>query len=130
MRDQTTTTTSAPARTYRRHLERAKDRKPPLVIQPRDVAILESLWDHRFLTRDLLVRLFPPDPEKTPAHRRTATPKAPGSNLEKRLAAFFHHGYVDRFRTVVRGELVYALGKAGAALLRDRQLNLPFLDAD
>jgi hypothetical protein len=117
-------------RTYRRHLERAKDDKPPLVIKPRDVDFMRALWDHRFLTRELLLRLFPPDPEMTPAHKRTATPKAPGSNLEKRLAKLFHHGYVDRFRTVVRGELVYALGKAGAALLRDRQLGLPFLDVD
>ncbi len=121
--------TSSP-RTYRRHLQRAKDEPPPLVIKPRDIELLRALWDHRFLTRELLIRLFPPDPEKTPAHKRTETPKAPGSNLEKRLAKLFHHGYVDRFRTVVRGELVYALGQAGAALLKDRQLNLPFLDTD
>jgi hypothetical protein len=131
MSDQTTKpTTASTPRTYRRHLQRAKDEKPPLVIKPRDIDFLRVLWDHRFLTRELLLRLFPPDPEKTPAHKRTEAPKAPGSNLEKRLAKLFHHGYVDRFRTVVRGELVYALGQAGAALLRDRQLNLPFLDTD
>lgn len=131
MSDQTTKpTTASPARTYRRHLERAKNQKPPFVITPRDIELLRALWDHRFLTRELLLRLFPPDPEKTPAHKRTAAPKAPGSNLEKRLSKHFHHGYVDRFRTVVRGELVYALGQAGAALLRDRQLNLPFLETD
>jgi hypothetical protein len=108
---------------HRPHLRRAPERKG-FELQPRDIEVLRALYEHRLLTRSLFLPLFPPDPARTPAHLRTLHPKVPGTNLEKRLAQLFHQGYVDRFRTVVGGELVYALGNAGATLLRQRQPKL------
>lgn len=87
--------------------------------------ILQAVFDSRFLNLSLLSVLFPPDPAKTPAHLRTDSPKRPNTNLARRLAKLFHHGYLDRIRTVRGGELVYGLGGAGAELLRTRQPQLP-----
>lgn len=87
--------------------------------------ILQAIFDSRFLTLSLLSVFFPPDPTKTPAHLRTEKPTRPGTNLARRLSKLFHHGYLDRIRTVRGGELVYGLGATGAELLRTRQPQLP-----
>jgi hypothetical protein len=68
--------------------------------------------------------LFPPDPAKTPAHLRTDNPTHPNTNLARRLSKLFHHGCLDRVRTIRGGELIYALAQNGANLLRSRQLPL------
>jgi Replication-relaxation len=116
-------------RRYRQHHRRAgAGDKPGLVLQERDHELIQAVSDNRFLTRSLLVTFFPPDPARTPAHVRTAAPKTPGTNLDRRLAKLYHHGYLDRVRTVRGGELIYALAGRGAELLRTRQPELPMLD--
>lgn len=98
---------------------------PPFVIQPRDIEIMRLVCESRFLTRTLLAIHFPPDPERTPAHRRTENPTHPGTNLDRRLARLFHHGYLARLKTHIGGEHIYALDQAGAVFLKKQQLSLP-----
>ncbi len=113
---------------YRKHQERSAT-KPGFILQERDIHILQALWENRFLTRSLIVRLFPPDPERTPAHlRKEHPPKNIGTNLDRRLSHLFHNGLVDRLRTIRGGELIYALAQKGADLLTDHQLPLPLTD--
>lgn len=97
-----------------------------LKFQERDFEILKAVWENRFLNRELLLALFPPDHHKTPAHVRTPTPKRTGTNLDRRLHKLFQQGFLRRFRTVIGGELIYALDKGGADLLRTRQFPLSF----
>lgn len=112
---------------YRPQEKRLSTAKPPLQLQERDFGILEAVWANRFLTRDLLLALFPPDQTRAP--RPVATGRHIGSNLDRRLAKLFHHGHLDRIRTVRGGALVYALGQRGAALLKSRQPSLPLSEA-
>jgi len=123
-----------PRSSYRAHYRRAHDRKPGLMLQTRDFDILEAVWANRFLTLSLLTPLFPADVEKTPPHIRSAlaaaTPNRTGTNLARRLGKLYHHGYLDRIKTVRGGALVYALAQRGARLLRDRQPTLPIPDTD
>jgi len=102
---------------------RVQKQKPPLQLQERDLRMMQEVFESRFLSRSLLGELFPPDPTRTP--RAAVTGSATGTNLDRRLAKLFHHGYLDRVRTVRRGELIYALGACGAELLRTRQPDLP-----
>ena len=46
---------SLPARLAGRDAAAAKDRKPGLIWQQRDTEILETVWQNRWLTRDLLL---------------------------------------------------------------------------
>jgi hypothetical protein len=119
-----------PRGSYLPHRKRLPNRKPALLLQDRDLEILQTVFELRFLTLSLLGPLFPSDPTKTPAHLRTRAPTRTGTNLARRLAKLFHHGYLDRIRTVRGGELVYGLGAAGAELLRTRQpqLSVPLTD--
>lgn len=108
----------------------------PLELQERDLDVLAAILDHRFLTAELLLQLFPPDLARTPTiaiaaalQKRSGTfsGKHVGSNLERRLRQLYHHGYVDR---IARGlerrrderprplPLAYALTSAGRALLK------------
>jgi len=109
---------------------RLKERKPPFVLQSRDVHMLRAVFENRFLTLSLLARLFPPDPARTPAHRRIENPKHPNANLAARLGKLYHHSFLDRVRTVRGGELIYALADKGAGLLRSEQLPLFVPDTD
>jgi len=59
---------------YLPHYKRDKNRKPPLILQDRDVSIIKSIFDNRFLTLSLMVQLFPPDRTRTPKHVNTDTP--------------------------------------------------------
>jgi len=110
---------------YLPHYKRDKNRKPPLILQDRDVSIIKSIFENRFLTLSLMVQLFPPDRTRTPKHVNADTPQRTGTNLERRLAKLFHHEYIHRFRTEIGGEIIYALDNKGARLLKDRQLVLP-----
>jgi hypothetical protein len=109
---------------------RIRNRKPPFVLQERDMLMLQAVFENRFLTLSLLALLFPPDLAKTPAHLRKANPIHPHTNLARRLSKLFHHKCVDRLRTIRGGELIYALGQDGANLLRSRQLPLFVPDTD
>lgn len=112
---------------YRSQQRRTANQKPPLQLTDRDVAMLNAVFENRFLTRSLLLALFPPDASRAP--RAATSGKFIGSNLDRRLAKLFHHGFLDRKRLVVGGELVYALGQRGADLLRTRQPELPLSEA-
>ena len=114
---------------------RSRGLKPSLVLQERDTAMLRAVAENRFLTTSLVARLFPPDPERVPRHAIEAAKTKylerhpghvfhpqPGTNVERRLAKLFHHGYLDRLRTVRGGELVYALTWKGDHLLARRRL--------
>ena len=102
----------------RRLVREAAEARPALVLQPRDLDVLAALHDHRFLDRELLLQLFPPGPR--PAHLpELAQAKQPGTNLDRRLAKLFHHGYLDRRRTQWGGAFFYALSTPGAQLLAE-----------
>jgi hypothetical protein len=115
---------------YLPHRRRLPQRKPPFVLQERDMHILQAVFENRFLTFSMLALLFPPDLARTPAHLRKANPTHPNTNLARRLSKLFHHGCVDRVRTIRGGELIYALGQNGSHLLRSRQLPLFVPDTD
>ncbi len=111
-----------PRGSYLPHRRRARGgEKPPFVFQPRDFDMLRAIYQNRFLTLDLLAAVFPPQPRTATATPPADPPKRPGTNLGKRLAGLYHHGYVDRLRMVVGGPLVYALAQRGADLLRERE---------
>jgi hypothetical protein len=112
---------------YLPHHRRVATAKPPFQLQERDFAIVEAIWSNRFLTRELVAQLFPPAASRGPD--RTTTGTASGSNLDRRLAKLFHHGYLDRLRTAPGTPLVYGLGQRGAALLRDRRPDLSLSEA-
>lgn len=118
--------TKAPYLPQRR---RVANHKPAFVPQERDFEILTAVYDNRFLTTSLLAQLFPPnhDDPRAAALRaagRLTTPAAYPKNLVARLGKLFHHHHLDRLRLGYGGELIYAVGQAGADLLRDRQLRL------
>lgn len=90
---------------------------PPFVFQPRDVEILKAIYDHRFLTRGLILPLF--DVEAADED----------TNLDRRLRKLTAGGYLRRLpRENRRSEFVYALTAAGAEILKKHQLPLPFSD--
>jgi hypothetical protein len=96
-------------------------------VHDRDLDVLAAILEHRFLTTELLLLLFPPDPAKTPTKAiaaalqkrgATFTGKHIGSNLEKRLRECFHAGLVDRIPRGLGHPFAYALGREGQKLLR------------
>ena len=89
--------------------------------------MIAAVWRNRFLTRELLLALFPPDESRAPTETTSGLYR--GSNLDRRLAKLFHHGYLDRLRLVRGGELIYALAQGGAVLLKTRQPELPLSTA-
>jgi DNA-binding MarR family transcriptional regulator len=92
-------------------------KKPPFAFQPRDLEILKAVFEHRLLTRALILRLF------------GVEASAEDTNLDRRLRKLTAAGYVRRLpRENRRTEYVYALNGAGAELLRKHQLPLPFAD--
>ncbi len=106
-------------RSYRQHRRRARPpEKPGFVWQDRDTAILQAIWENRFLTRDLLVTLIPPaDPPKKLRERNSKTGAVVGTNYDRRLSKLFHHGFVDRLRIVTGGPLIYGLTRKGSVQL-------------
>jgi len=117
---------------------RRPDHVPALVVQERDLRVLRAIFENRFLTRDLLLDLFPPDVNRTPrkaieaarAKRsvestgRPPNPQ-PGTNLDRRLARFFQNGFLDRFRATAAGEFAYALTWKGVELLQTEDVDFP-----
>lgn len=90
---------------------------PSFSFQPRDLELLKAIFEHRFLTRNLILPLF------------GAELSAEDTNLDRRLRKLTAAGYVRRLpRQNRRTEYVYALTGAGAELLRKHQLPLPFAD--
>jgi hypothetical protein len=117
---------------------RRKVRTPTLVVQERDLKVLRAIFESRFLTRDLLLELFPPDAARTPTKAveaarakrflesagRTPHP-LPGTNLDRRLVRFFQNGFLDRFRATPAGEFAYALTWKGVELLQNEDVDFP-----
>lgn len=119
-----------PKASYLPQRRRLAGRKPPFIPQARDFEILTAVYDNRFLTTSMLAALFPADHDRKPAAalqvtgRDEASPAAYPTNLLKRLSKLFHHHHLDRLRPTYGGELIYALGQAGADLIRGGQLRL------
>lgn len=85
--------------------------------QPRDLEILKAVFEHRFLTRALILPLFGVDSSLE------------DSNLDRRIRKLTAAGYLHRLpRENRRTEYVYALTGAGAEILRKHQIPLPFAD--
>ncbi|MBI1814066.1 MAG: replication-relaxation family protein [Deltaproteobacteria bacterium] len=79
--------------------------------------ILKAIYEHRFLTRALILPLF------------GVTASEEDTNLDRRLRKLAAGGYVRRLpRENRRSEFVYALTGAGAEILTKHQLPLPFAD--
>ncbi len=92
-------------------------KKSSLTLQPRDIAILKAIYEHRFLTRGLILPLF------------GAEASVEDTNLDRRLRKLAAAHYVRRLaRENRRTEYVYALTAAGAEILEKHQLRLPFAD--
>jgi hypothetical protein len=103
-------------RPQRRRVDR--DNRPALAWQSRDTDLLLAALDNRWMTRDLFLLLFPPG--EAPAHiAGNGAAKQPGTNLDRRLAKLFHHGFLHRSRTEYAGPLIYALTNAGAVKLAE-----------
>ena len=91
--------------------------KPAFVFQPRDVEILKAIYEHRFLTRGLILPLFGVEASEE------------DTNLDRRLRKLTASGYVRRLRRENRrSEFVYALTAAGDEILTKHQMPLPFAD--
>lgn len=89
----------------------------PFVFQPRDIDILKAIYEHRFLTRTLVLPLFGVEVTND------------DTNLDRRLRKLTAAGYVRRLpRENRRSEFVYALTAAGAEILERHQL--PLLSAN
>jgi len=126
--DTTTPQPTGERKSYRRHFIREKKAPPPFKLQKRDIEITRAVFENRFLTRELLAVLFPPNEQdrlRRYRHAETETKDARHTNLLRRLSALFHHGYLLRFQTHIGGEHIYALDNQGAHLLDDNQLSLP-----
>jgi len=88
---------------------REKSAFPALQIQERDVQILNSLADYRFLTTSHILALH----------------SGGERNLQRRLQKLFHAGFIDRPPRQIsyhrpQGDMVYALGNRGVDLLAER----------
>lgn len=110
----------------------------PIHLEDRDLAILGAVAEHRFLTQELLLLLFPPDAARTPLKAITAalekraadtgriaefSGKYVGSNLGKRLRLLSRAGLLVRVArglkpgTRVMKPSAYALTAAGQKVL-------------
>jgi hypothetical protein len=107
---------------YRSHRRRSRDDKPAFQWQERDTALLEAVWRNRFLTRELLLWLFPPAAPAIADTERHGQRR--GTNLDRRLSALYHHGYLDRLRLELGAPLIYALTKRGSERLGELRPDL------
>ncbi len=92
-----------PARKRLSRYQRSEN-APSMIMMERDKQVVTAVWEHRFLRRDQIERLF-----------FTQT-----SACNKRLMRLFQYGYLERiFKPVVFGgcQAIYALDKAGAELV-------------
>jgi hypothetical protein len=114
---------------YLKQFKRPEDPSllPPFHFQPkRDLSILKAVFENRFMDFSLLNSLFPPDLARTPLHVFTKEPKAPGSNLRKRLKKLHLYQFLERLNTHRTEEHIYAIGQKGAdeLLARNAEENL------
>jgi|GEM_PF-1310406 len=102
-------TAHKPLPRYRRDSEAA----PDLLLQERDVALLEDVWQYRWLTTSQLAALRAGDP-RLPTRFTSRLP------LTRRLKLLYHHRYLGRIaRPLAKGSLepVYVLDSEGAKAL-------------
>jgi hypothetical protein len=81
--------------------------KPGLVLQPRDLELVEIVAQHRVISSEDLALLG----------------AGSAQAILRRLQKLFHHGYLDRPRSQRQrgnGPMIYALGQKGAELLAAR----------
>lgn len=100
-----------PKTTFKQYKRTLKKPSKRLEIQPRDIAIFNSLAEYRFLDSQQILTLHP-------------LSGGGGSDRyhQRRLQHLFHHGYVDRppsqlsyYR--IRNHMIYALGRYGADII-------------
>lgn len=106
------TKVSAPLPRYIRSPEKA----PRLLLQERDIAMLEDMWHHRLLTTSQIELLRQSDARLDLRFVSRLT-------LTRRLKLLFHHQYVQRIvRPMAKGSLepVYVLDNRAARVLRQR----------
>ncbi len=106
--------------------------RPALNLTDRDRELLKHIYDHRFITAAMLQDLVEP-PQLTQrqqeavarliAARRARASRAGESGepptrtrreIQRRLQALYHHGYVERHKLSDHDPIVYALGNRGA----------------
>lgn len=92
----------------RKHPKYYRDSKnpPPLRLQERDIQILKTVYDYRFLQTDHIQALLPGSRE----------------GIRRRLQKLYHNGYLERFFLplplgVGSSKAIYTLDKKGAQLL-------------
>src|SRR5881296_4549268 len=108
------------------------DALPPFKLTERDRELLKIMYDYRFITAEMLQDLATPvvltprqqdAVERLIAARRaklgiTGTADRVPSNakreIQRRLQALYHHGYVQRLKLSDHDPIVYALGNKGA----------------
>lgn len=94
---------------------REKDKAPAIVLQDRDLKILDLVHDFRFLRSDQIAALV----------RENGVDLKSNRAILRRLQKLFHNGLVDRPRDQIRYDMqgsdrmIYALGNGGADLLAE-----------
>jgi len=91
-----------------KRFKRERNAFPGMRIQPRDIEILKSLADYRFLDTVQIMALHPGGER----------------NIRRRLQKLFHNGFIDRLGqqlsyTRPLGHMIYALANKGADLLAE-----------
>jgi hypothetical protein len=98
---------------YRRAAGTGHPKAPPILLTPRDLALLEDVWRFRFLTTSQIETLRAADTKEV--HRFISR-----LTLTRRLKLLFHHRYLRRIaRPLAQGsrEPVYLLDSEGARAL-------------
>lgn len=93
--------------------QRDSEAAPDLLLQERDMALLEDVWQYRWLTTSQLAALRASDP-RLPTRFTSRLP------LTRRLKLLYHHRYLGRIaRPLAKGSLepVYVLDSEGARAL-------------
>lgn len=94
----------APKQKPLRRFRRAEqEQKPGLLIQERDLEILNLIHDYRFLNSDLIKTLISGSEQQ----------------ILRRLQKMYHHGYLDRLKIGNNEPILYGLGKEGISCLSD-----------
>lgn len=83
--------------------QRLTQEKPSFILQARDIEIINTVYEYRFLNSELIKALF----------------KGSERGILLRLQKLFHHSYLDRLKGSVSRPIVYALGDRGADLLSE-----------
>lgn len=104
---------------FRRRLPRfvraKRSWRPHIVLQDRDLLLLQSAHEYRLITTPQFFQLFSGESR---------------DGLYRRLQKLFHHGYLDRIGSNPNAPLVYALGRSGAetlAVSRRKEVRAPYI---